>query len=146
MPPVCSLSSAHRRFQEWRDAGVFERFWQNGLLACMTKSPLAGSKNRQEPNRPGGRKAQSDDGRERASACTGCRRSKYARHKAGCGYARCPPDGQTGKRLRLCMDKGYEAEWLGSYLKSRRYEPHIQSRKDESEAIKNTVLRPTAGL
>lgn len=57
---ICSSSSAHRRFQEWRDAGVFERFWQNGLLArekldvidwswlsmdgCMTKSPLAGSK------------------------------------------------------------------------------------------------------
>lgn len=29
----CSSSSAHRRFQEWREAGVFERFWQNGLLA-----------------------------------------------------------------------------------------------------------------
>lgn len=57
---ICSSSSAHRRFQEWRDAGVFERFWQNGLLACeqldaidwswlsmdgcMTKSPLSGSK------------------------------------------------------------------------------------------------------
>ncbi len=39
------------------------------------------------------------------------------------------------------MDKGYEAEWLGSYLKSRRYEPHIQSRKDESEAIKNTDFK-----
>lgn len=64
---ICSSSSAHRRFQEWRDAGVFERFWQNGLLACeqldaidwlwlsmdgcMTKSPLAGSKNRTEPHR-----------------------------------------------------------------------------------------------
>ncbi|EML8869853.1 transposase, partial [Shigella flexneri] len=46
--------------------------------------------------------------------------------------------GRPGKRLRLCMDKGYEAEWLESYLKSRRYEPHIQSRKDESEAIKYT--------
>lgn len=31
--------------------------------------------------------------------------------------------GRPGKRLRLCMDKGYEAEWLASYLKSRRYEP-----------------------
>lgn len=57
---ICSSSSAHRRFQEWCAAGVFERFWQNGLLAseqldaidwswlsidgCMTKSPLAGSK------------------------------------------------------------------------------------------------------
>lgn len=57
---ICSSSSAHRRFQEWRDAGIFERLWQNGLLACdkldaidwswlsmdgcMTKSSLAGSK------------------------------------------------------------------------------------------------------
>lgn len=29
---ICSSSSAHRRFQEWRDAWFFERFWQNGLL------------------------------------------------------------------------------------------------------------------
>ena len=49
--------------------------------------------------------------------------------------------GRPGKRLRLCMDKGYEAEWLESYLKSRRYEPHIQSRKDESEAIKYTDFK-----
>ncbi|ELL6539700.1 IS5 family transposase, partial [Salmonella enterica] len=57
---ICSSSSAHRRFQEWREAGVFERFWQKGLLACehldgidwswlsmdgcMTKSPLSGTK------------------------------------------------------------------------------------------------------
>ncbi len=47
---ICSSSSAHRRFQEWRDARVFERFWQNGLLACehldgsMTKSPLSRTK------------------------------------------------------------------------------------------------------
>lgn len=64
---ICSSSSAHRRFQEWRDAEVFERFLQNGLLACeqlniiewswlsmdgcMTKAPLAGSKkNRSQPD------------------------------------------------------------------------------------------------
>ncbi|CDH20891.1 transposase [Xenorhabdus bovienii str. kraussei Quebec] len=29
---ICSSSSAHRRFQEWLATGVFERFWQNGLL------------------------------------------------------------------------------------------------------------------
>ena len=59
---ICSSSSAHRRFQEWTAAGVFERFWQNGLLkseklsgidwswlsldGCMTKAPLAGTKKR----------------------------------------------------------------------------------------------------
>lgn len=49
--------------------------------------------------------------------------------------------GRPGKRLRLCMDKGYEAGWLESYLKSRCYEPHIQSRKEESEASKATDFK-----
>ena len=30
---ICSSSSAHRRFQEWTDAGVFRKFWKRGLLA-----------------------------------------------------------------------------------------------------------------
>ncbi len=30
---ICSSSSAHRRFQEWTEAGVFERFWRQELLA-----------------------------------------------------------------------------------------------------------------
>jgi transposase len=30
---ICSSSSAHRRFQEWARAGVFEQFWRQGLLA-----------------------------------------------------------------------------------------------------------------
>lgn len=59
---ICSSSSAHRRFQEWTRAGVFEEFWRLGLLALnaldgidwswlamdgvMTKAPLGGEKNR----------------------------------------------------------------------------------------------------
>ena len=30
---ICSCSSAYRRFREWSDAGVFEEFWKQGLLA-----------------------------------------------------------------------------------------------------------------
>jgi len=30
---ICSSSSAHRRFQEWEQAGVFHEFWRQGLLA-----------------------------------------------------------------------------------------------------------------
>jgi putative transposase len=29
---ICSSSSAHRRFQEWTQAGVFEELWAQGLL------------------------------------------------------------------------------------------------------------------
>jgi len=32
---ICSSNSSHWRFQERGDAGVFERFWQDGLLACL---------------------------------------------------------------------------------------------------------------
>lgn len=63
---ICSSSSAHRRFLEWLDAGVFERFWREGLLqydevkgidwswlsmdGAMSKAPLAGTK-KPEPTR-----------------------------------------------------------------------------------------------
>ena len=63
---ICSSSSAHRRFMEWTEAGVFEEFWRRGLLAydntagidwnwlamdgAMTKAPLGGEKNRPQPN------------------------------------------------------------------------------------------------
>lgn len=45
------------------------------------------------------------------------------------------------KKLNLCLDKGYEAQWLKTYLKSRGYEPHILSRKEESEAIRDTGFK-----
>jgi putative transposase len=54
----CSSSSAHRRFQEWEQAGVFVEIWRQGLLeydervgidwsflsadGAMTKAPLGG--------------------------------------------------------------------------------------------------------
>ena len=76
---ICSGSTAHLRFQEWVEAGVFLDFWRVGLErydelkgldwswlsmdGAMTKAPLGGGKNRQKPNRPGQgrRQTQSDD-------------------------------------------------------------------------------------
>lgn len=73
----CSSSSAHRRFQEWRAAGVFEEFWRQGLLeydekvgidwsflsadGAMTKAPLGGAKIGPNPTdrAKGGRSARS---------------------------------------------------------------------------------------
>src|SRR5947209_18747450 len=55
---VCNSSTAHARFQEWRDAGVFHEIWRQGLLeydervgidwsflaadGAMSKAPLGG--------------------------------------------------------------------------------------------------------
>ena len=71
---ICKHSSAHRRFQEWVKAGVFEQFWLHGLLSydelkginwsflsmdgAMTKAPLGGEKNRAKPNRSGQKRHQ----------------------------------------------------------------------------------------
>jgi transposase len=65
---ICSSSSAHRRFQEWSKAGVFERLWALGLQeydelheiqwafqamdGALTKAPLGGEKDRAQPHRP----------------------------------------------------------------------------------------------
>ena len=66
---ICSSSSAHRRFLEWAEAGVFHEFWRPGLLAydaitgidrawlaldgAMGKAPLGGGKNRPQSDGQG---------------------------------------------------------------------------------------------
>ena len=65
---ICSKSSAHRRFQEWVEAGVFEKLWGQGLQeydelkgldwqwlamdGCITKAPLGGEKDGEKSHRP----------------------------------------------------------------------------------------------
>lgn len=65
---LCSSSTAHLRFQEWVHAGVFAEMWKHGLTqydhlkgidwewqamdGALTKAPLGGEKNRQQPHRP----------------------------------------------------------------------------------------------
>jgi putative transposase len=62
---VCNSKTAHRRFQEWREVGVFHEIWRQGLLeydekvgidwsflaadGAITKAPLGGSKTGPNP-------------------------------------------------------------------------------------------------
>jgi putative transposase len=66
---LCAHSTAHDRFQEWLQAGVFLKLWQAGVKrfeelygidwewlsmdGAMTKAPLGGEKNRPQSHRPG---------------------------------------------------------------------------------------------
>lgn len=82
---ICPSSTAHDRFQEWVEAGVFLRLWREGLLAydelkgldwawlsmdgAITKAPLGGEKIGTEPRRPRQTRRQTvaaDRGRRRA--------------------------------------------------------------------------------
>jgi putative transposase len=81
---VCSSSSAHRRFQEWEQAGVFAEIWRQGLLeydkivgidwewlaadGAMTKAPLGGPKTGPNPtDRAKGGRSVRFSARERGS-------------------------------------------------------------------------------
>jgi len=71
---ICSGSVAHARFQQWVQAGVFLKFWQEGLHeydeckgidwdwqsmdGAMSKAPLGGGKNGAQSNGPGQRRRQ----------------------------------------------------------------------------------------
>lgn len=73
---ICSGSVAHARFQKWVQAGVFLKFWQEGLQeydeckgiewdwqsmdGAMTKAPLGGKKNGAQSHRPGQRRRQTE--------------------------------------------------------------------------------------
>ncbi len=86
---ICSSSSAHRRFQEWAESGVFEEFWVHGLLSAaalreidwswlsldgaMTKAPLGGEKNRPQPDGSRQRRRQAQSAHECARHTTGHR-------------------------------------------------------------------------
>jgi len=90
---VCARSTAHDRFQEWIEAGVFLRFWQAGveqfdevqginwdwlsLDGAMTKAPLGGEKNRSQSDGSGqtGRETQPADRRARRPGWRRRRRS-----------------------------------------------------------------------
>ena len=71
---ICPSSTAHDRFQEWAEAGVFRNLWAAGLLeydqlkgidwswqsmdGAMTKAPLGGEKMRPQPHGSGQRRRQ----------------------------------------------------------------------------------------
>src|SRR5512135_28150 len=98
---LCAHSTAHDRFQEWVQAGVFLKLWQAGVEqfdelcgidwswlsmdGAMTKAPLGGGKNR--PQSHGSRQRRGQTlvalGGCRSARGTGRGRGQPARHQAG---------------------------------------------------------------
>lgn len=98
---ICSSSSAHRRFQEWTRAGVFELIWALGvdeyeelrgidwswqsMDGAMTKAPLGGGKNRSQSHGSGQVRHQAKpvDRRRRHPTRTGRGRCQRQRLQTG---------------------------------------------------------------
>jgi transposase len=89
---ICSKSSAHRRFQEWTEAGVFRELWARGLLAyeelkgiqwewqaldgAMTKAPLGGEKNGSQSHGSGQERDEAQPVHRRGGRASGRRRGR----------------------------------------------------------------------
>jgi len=106
---VCSSSSAHRRFQEWEQAGVFHEIWREGLLeydeqvgidwsflaadGAMSKAPLGGPKTGPNPtDRAKGGETLGPHGRRRCPGRARSRRREPQRSQAAEGHAGLDPD------------------------------------------------------
>jgi putative transposase len=102
----CPGSTAHDRFQEWVEAGVFQDMWEAGLMTyaecegidwswlsmdgCMTKAPLGGEKDGEKPDgsRQEGRQTQPAGRGGWNPGGFGCRGRQLPRHEDGSGDAR----------------------------------------------------------
>ena len=105
---LCRRSTAHDRFQEWVEAGVFLKLWQAGVErfdelkginwewlsmdGAMTKAPFGGEKNRPQSHGSGQKwgQAESADRGARGTGGRGNRRGQSARPEAGPRHHREP--------------------------------------------------------
>ena len=160
---ICSSSSAHRRFSEWRDAGVFERFWREGLLeydwikgidwawlsldGAMTKVPLGGGKTGPNPTDRG-------KGGVKRSLLTEARGIPLAieidganRHDMKLTEATLNnlmvkrPQPSTEKPQGLCLDKGYDFDEVRERVAGLGFTAHIRIRGEEQRDLRELGYR-----
>lgn len=155
---LCKHSSAHRRFQEWTQAGVFREFWRRGLLAynglvtidwrwlaldgAMGKAPLGGEKTGPNPTdraKCGTKKSLLTDGLGIpvgvAVAGANINDFKLARETLLSIPVERPEP--TGRRPQgLCLDKGYDCNEIRDLAAEFRFTAHIRSRGEDAVAKK----------
>ncbi len=155
---ICSSSSAHRRFQEWTQAGVFEEFWRIGLLSlqaldgidwswlaldgAMTKAPLGGEKTGPNPTDrgKGGVKRSvltEAHGVPLAVVVDGANRHDMKLVEATLSELMVPRPAPTpDKPQGLCLDKGYDYEEVRELVAGLGYTAHLRSRGEEQRDIR----------
>jgi len=149
---ICSSSSAHRRFQEWVEAGVFHEIWRQGLLeydkvvgidwewlaadGAIGKSPLGGAKTGPNPT-DRAKKGERSLLCEAAGVPIGVAHDGANRHD--CKLLAATFDSIPVQRPRptkkrpqgLCLDRGYDYPWVHEFVSELGFTPHIRGRADE---------------
>jgi putative transposase len=155
---ICSSSTAHLRFQQWRKAGVFEKLWANGLNeydelkgidwawqsmdGAMTKAPLGGGKTGPNPT------DRAKGGVKRSLLCEGAgvpielaveSANRHDMRLVEPTMKSIPVTRPRPTRKApqgLCLDKGYDYDEVRDLVRQFGYTAHIRARGEEAQAIK----------
>ena len=150
---LCSSSSAHRRFQEWRAAGVFYELWRRGLMqydvvkgidwtwlaadGAMTKAPLGGKATGRNPTDRGKQGTKRSVLAEGSGVPVGLAVDGAHRHDvmllaATLASVPIPRPRPTRRHPQgLCLDNAYDIAWVYGLLVEAGFTPHVRARRAE---------------
>jgi putative transposase len=155
---LCKHSTAHDRFQEWVQAGVFLKLWQAGVKqfdelcgidwawlsmdGAMTKAPLGGEQTGPNPTdrgKSGVKRSVLTEGQgvPIATVIAGANRHdmKLLRPTIESMIVERPEPTETHPQ-GMCLDKGYDYEEVRDILQEFGFTAHIRPRGEEAKAIK----------
>jgi len=162
--PRCYLpaTTAHDRFQEWTEAGVFERLWRYALLhydekvgllwtwqatdGTMTKAPLGGEETGPNPTDRAKRGVKRSLQTEGAGIPIGLAIGPANRNDHKLLQATLesrPIRPPRGTSQHMCLDKGYDYDEARAVLEAKDFVAHIRSRGEEQQEMeRNRKRRP----
>lgn len=150
---LAAPSTAHDRFQQWEQEGLFTALWEAGLLrydhrvgidwqwqsadGCMTKAPLGGQQTGPIPTdraKKGTKRSLLTDAR---GAPLGIVASGANAHDktllVDTLESRPLPEVPTSITPHMCLDKAYDAKDIRAMLVDLGFVPHIKTRGQEVE-------------
>lgn len=155
---ICSSSSAHRRFQEWTEAGVFRELWKCGLEeydelkgiewdwqaldGAMTKAPFGGAATGPNPTdraKSGVKRSVLTDGAgvPLGVAVSGANQPDYQLVRKTVESIPVPrPEPTEEQPQGMCLDKGYDYREVYDFLEEFRYTAHVRARGEEARKLK----------
>ncbi len=154
---LCAKSTAHDRFAEWVEAGVFLKLWQVGvgqfdelkgidwswlsMDGAMTKAPLGGEKtgaNRTDRGKGGVKRSLLTEGHgvPIGVVIDGANRHdmKLVRTTIE-GLVVARPAPSEGRPQGMCLDKGYDYAEVRETLAAFGFTAHIRSRGEEAREL-----------
>lgn len=154
----CPGSTAHDRFQEWVQAGVFQAMWEAGLMGyddwkgldwswvsmdgCMTKAPLGGKKTGKNPTDRAKQGAKRSllveaEGIPVGLAVDGANRNDMKLTRATLESIPVErPEATPEKPQGMCLDKGYDYDEVREIVAAFGFTAHIRARGEEAQALK----------